>query len=353
MYRSHVLLLMAIIVLFTLALHSVSTLLSLLVEDAAHDVIQPSELLVADTSANSSLPLQQPIPKIIHQTYANTSIPERWRKAQQSCIQLHADYEYKFWTDDDSAVFIEKEYPWFLDTYLNYPHNIQRADAIRYFILAHYGGVYIDLDSGCRQRLDLLLQFPAWLHITIPTGISNDGMGASPRHAFFLYVIDQLQAYDRSWILSYLTVMSTTGPLFLSIVWKKYMALHLKENVDWSGRVRVLTPAQYSELDSSFFEPYGGSSWHGNDARAFLWMGDHWLLVTVTGFSIGAFFGLCIWWIAGHTFQPRKLGDHVNVGLERRSPRLLHRSIPRPYVWGTWNWHSWKANYEVVEHHVV
>jgi mannosyltransferase OCH1-like enzyme len=34
------------------------------------------------------------IPKIIHQTYINTSIPEQWKSGQQSCIDLHADYEY-------------------------------------------------------------------------------------------------------------------------------------------------------------------------------------------------------------------------------------------------------------------
>ena len=38
-------------------------------------------------------------------------------------------------------------YPWFLETWDNYPFNIERADAIRYFVLAHYGGVYIDLDD--------------------------------------------------------------------------------------------------------------------------------------------------------------------------------------------------------------
>lgn len=349
MRRIHLVLLITTIILFTLALRSFSTLISLLGEDAALDVVQPSELLTAGRSANSS----QPIPKIIHQTYANNSIPDRWRKAQKSCIELHPDYEYMFWTDEDNVAFIEREYSWFLDTFRGYPHNIQRADAIRYFILAHYGGIYVDLDNGCRQRLDPLLQFPAWLHITIPTGISNDGMGARPSHPFFLYVIDQLQLYDRSWILPYLTVMSTTGPLFLSVVWKKYMDLHLRKGEDWPGRVRVLTLDQYSDSNSSFFETYGGSSWHGDDARLFLWMGDHLLLVVATGFSIGAFVGLCGWWIIKQVSRPHKLGDHTNFELECERPRLLHRRTPRPYLWGTWNWHNWGPKYAVVESRVT
>ena len=75
------------------ALHSVSTLLALLVEDASADAIHRSEL----PAPNSTLIDQRPqkIPKIIHQTYINESVPEHWREAQSSCIDLHEDYEYK------------------------------------------------------------------------------------------------------------------------------------------------------------------------------------------------------------------------------------------------------------------
>lgn len=51
------------------------------------------------------------------------------------------------WTDAKAREFIKDEYPWFLETFDNYPEPIQRADVIRYFVLAHFGGVYIDLDD--------------------------------------------------------------------------------------------------------------------------------------------------------------------------------------------------------------
>lgn len=38
-------------------------------------------------------------------------------------------------------------YPWFLETFDGYRYPIQRADAIRYFVLHHFGGIYIDLDD--------------------------------------------------------------------------------------------------------------------------------------------------------------------------------------------------------------
>ena len=46
-----------------------------------------------------------------------------------------------------SRELIATEYPWFLTTFDNYTQPIQRADAIRYFVLSHYGGIYIDLDD--------------------------------------------------------------------------------------------------------------------------------------------------------------------------------------------------------------
>lgn len=55
----------------------------------------------------------------------------------------------QMWTDAKSRELIATEYPWFLNTFDNYSQPIQRADAIRYFVLAHFGGVYIDLDDVC------------------------------------------------------------------------------------------------------------------------------------------------------------------------------------------------------------
>lgn len=71
--------------------------------------------------------------------------------------------EYMLWTDASSREFIAEQYPWFLDTFDSYPYPIQRADAIRYFILHYYGGVYLDLDIGCLRRLDPLLVYPVIL----------------------------------------------------------------------------------------------------------------------------------------------------------------------------------------------
>ncbi|KAG9811972.1 putative MIPC synthase subunit, partial [Aureobasidium melanogenum] len=119
-------------------IHSVWTLLSLLVVDGSEDAISRAELPAPGSDLIDGRP--QIIPKIIHQTYINESIPEVWQEPQKSCIELHKDWEYKLWTDAASREFIAAEYPWFLETFDNYEFPIQRADSIRYFVLAHYGG---------------------------------------------------------------------------------------------------------------------------------------------------------------------------------------------------------------------
>jgi mannosyltransferase OCH1-like enzyme len=92
MRRGVLIFLVVNLVILSLLVRSVFTLLSLLVEDASADAIHRAEL----PSPNSSLIEQRPqiIPKIIHQTYKNETIPEVWKEAQQSCIDLHPDYEY-------------------------------------------------------------------------------------------------------------------------------------------------------------------------------------------------------------------------------------------------------------------
>ena len=81
----------ALIIVFLV--RSVFTLLTLLVEDGSADAIHSAEIPPPTSPRINDLP--QLIPKIIHQTYVNDTVPERWREAQTSCVDLHEDYEYK------------------------------------------------------------------------------------------------------------------------------------------------------------------------------------------------------------------------------------------------------------------
>lgn len=276
-------------------LHSVWTLLELLVINGIEDAITRDELPAIGSEFGHNR--TQLIPKIIHQTYINTSIPEVWQEAQQSCLERHKEpeWEYKLWTDEMSADFIAAEYPEFLDTFLNYQFPIQRADAIRYFVLDHYGGIYIDLDDGCNRSLEPLLKYPAFVRKTVPTGVSNDAMGAVPHHPFFERVIEELQNYDRSWFLPYITVMASTGPLFLSIIWRHYSddGFNVGDGAD-GGRIRIIFPEEYNNNPWSFFTHHLGNSWHGYDVQLIFWVSNTMVFLTsipITHFADGAQLG--------------------------------------------------------------
>ena len=92
------------------------------------------------------------IPKIIHQTWKSRDLPDNFKKWSKIIKDLHPDWEYKLWTDEDNRNFIKNHYSWFLKTYDNYDVHIKRVDAVRYFYLYHYGGVYIDLDFICLKN---------------------------------------------------------------------------------------------------------------------------------------------------------------------------------------------------------
>lgn len=177
--------------------------------------------------------------------------------------------EYMLWTDAGSREFIAEHYSWFLETFDNYTYPIQRADAIRYFVLYHFGGVYIDLDIGCLRPVDPLLIYPVILPKTIPVGVSNDLMFAEQHHPLLEQTIHNLINFDHSWILNYPTVMFSTGPMFLSAQYGLYTASH--RNTAFQD-IRILPKSLYGknakedEAPHSFFSHFYGSSWHSDDA---------------------------------------------------------------------------------------
>lgn len=180
-------------------------------------------------------------------------------------VALLSRSEYMLWTDAQSREFIAEHYSWFLSAFDNYPYPIQRADAIRYFILHHYGGVYMDLDVGCKRRLDPLLYFQVVLPATIPVGVSNDIMMAEKGHPFMNLVIHNLVTFNHQYGTNYPTVMFSTGPMFLSAQY----GLWPKEDIELADRqVRILPRRWYgknapiTEMADSFFDHFYGSSWH-------------------------------------------------------------------------------------------
>ena len=154
------------------------------------------------------------IPKIIHQTWKDENIPEEWRGFQENVKKTFWDCEYKLWTDKDNRELIEKKFSWFLPIYDGYEKNIERADAIRYFILYEYGGIYMDLDYSVRKNFYDNLDLKK---VNIVESYRNKGflsnflMASPPQHFVWRKVFDAL-VINRNCKYT----LNSTGPNMLS-----------------------------------------------------------------------------------------------------------------------------------------
>lgn len=153
-------------------------------------------------------------PRIVHQTWKSKELPDNFQKWRQKCVSMHPRWEFLIWTDEDNREFIKNHYPWFLHVYDGYDRNIKRVDAVRYFYLYHFGGVYMDMDFTCLQTLDKIIQGDVPIfgyQLRDKSSIANAFMASPPRHPFLAYVISQLEKHSNK-----RHVLDATGPTFLT-----------------------------------------------------------------------------------------------------------------------------------------
>lgn len=171
------------------------------------------------------------IPRIIHLTYKDNNIPTVWQNTISSWKKYHPNWEVRFWTDEDNRKLIKDKYKWFLKTYDSYPYGIQRADAIRYFILYTYGGIYSDMDIEPIKNFDKIFKrmtdHTVYLIRTPQMKVvTNCFMASKPKSSFWLDVFEKMkQVYNNPsffWFGKHLKVMNTTGPIMLNKVYKEY-----------------------------------------------------------------------------------------------------------------------------------
>ena len=94
------------------------------------------------------------IPRIIHQIWIGPKpIPEKSVEYIKKIKELHPDYQYRLWINDDltpenfvNYKIIQKCYSW-----------TQKSDLMRYEILYQYGGIYLDIDFEIFKNLEPLL----------------------------------------------------------------------------------------------------------------------------------------------------------------------------------------------------
>ncbi|PYI31469.1 hypothetical protein BP00DRAFT_425539 [Aspergillus indologenus CBS 114.80] len=155
----------------------------------------PPSISAETESAKNSSTTAHPIPRIIHRMWRHltSDIPEEWSNATASCGAQNPEYQQYIWTDETAHQFIGRHFPWYLSTYTDHLLPMQRVDALRYFLLWHYGGVFLDPELGCRRSLEPLLtakQAQAPVQLLLPQrtayGVGTDMMASAPGHPFVI-----------------------------------------------------------------------------------------------------------------------------------------------------------------------
>jgi len=168
------------------------------------------------------------IPRIVHQVWFDMgngpSPPAAKYAASQRSLARFAPrtrWRYMRWDETSSRRLLERVYSWFIPVWDAYRSIIFRVDAIRYFALHHYGGVYLDYDVTLTRFLDAMIVGPpsraaadgdAPRHVTaartpsyestrqcvlvrsalLTRMVSNFVMASEPNHAFFGWTVSLL-----------------------------------------------------------------------------------------------------------------------------------------------------------------
>ena len=176
-------------------------------------------------------PAGQEIPRIVHHMWKDRDIPDHFRAWYESWRTHHPQWEFRLWTDDDLRALIAEHYAWFLPVYDGYTEGIKRADAARYFVLYHYGGLYADLDYEALRPLDPLLAGHSLVLTEEPPAhvqdhaesllharmLCNALIASVPGHPFWRLVFDLLLAWRDA-----PDPLDATGPFLLSRAYAAY-----------------------------------------------------------------------------------------------------------------------------------
>ncbi|CZT48347.1 related to SUR1 protein [Rhynchosporium secalis] len=285
------------------------------------------------------------VPKIVHQVFhnwkepGNETLPSDWEVVSGTCKGRakgwSGEWEYMLWTESTSRQFIQDEYPWMLKTYDGYRYPVQRVDAVRYFVLYHYGGIYLDLDNGCLRDLTPLTNYPLWNTDGGRGALSNNILGARPKHPFYDRLIRSLITYNYNYFFPYITISYASGQWFETSVWEKYHASLpslLKGPMTSKGGqgggsefgkgeemrgFRIMMDDRPGTEPWIFFTQERGGSWVNWDNAFWLWIGEHLLLLAVV--AGGSLSGVGWYCIKGPRGRRRRVGGRdVRVGLGKK-----------------------------------
>lgn len=143
------------------------------------------------------------IPKIIHQIYDSPiGVPDFLSDISESWKREHPTWKYRLWDHEAIQLFFADNCSSFIPIYNSFLYNKQRWEFLRYLILYHEGGLYVDMDYECIEPVDSLLKAHLCCLGLEPAEhakrfgkqklIGNAMLAAIPRHPFFEKAIERI-----------------------------------------------------------------------------------------------------------------------------------------------------------------
>ena len=215
------------------------------------------------------------IPKLIHKIFWDFSCgnkPLSDFDIFNKCWVLTSDFcndnniQLKLWNYQDCLQLLKTHYPKYLQLWEDFTQPVMKCDFIRYIILYHHGGIYMDMDVYPLQDFDDLLH-----HKQVFAKWNNDKkelpynalMMSEINNNLFLEIAEHSKTsfYNKIKIPVYQTwkgrlVFQTTGHYMINRVIQKYnikpmdiLKINSKDNIIISG-------------DNPYFEDFNSSIWY-------------------------------------------------------------------------------------------
>lgn len=138
------------------------------------------------------------IPRKIVQSYRTPlgSLPTAMEHARLTWEKLNPEFEYKFFTDDDMKIYVDKEGRWLpglTEAFDALTMPAERADIFRFLFLYNEGGVWSDIDMILRKPLREVLRPEDQL--VVRSGgrgiLEGEWVAAAPHHPVLKHVLER------------------------------------------------------------------------------------------------------------------------------------------------------------------
>lgn len=196
------------------------------------------------------------VPRKIHQTYPNKSLPSEIAKNIDYLKSNNLGWSHILHSDEDIDEFILKEYGrvvYGCYKLINDDYGAAKADLFRYLLLYKEGGVYLDIKSSVSVPLDTLTESG---NNYIVAQWDNDKPG--PHLNWGLH--DELQSIDGGEFIQWFIMSSPGHPLLKNLIEKVIRNIELyNPNCHGVGRdavIRVTGPVAYTLAIAPTLEKY-------------------------------------------------------------------------------------------------